>query len=121
MSVGNVCGSEFETIYITIETACFYVYMLATVAYIAYRMLSSAWFGNPRDASDSNKLITDFIEYSENNLTWFAFNFVLCLLPPICLYVVSPGFTKMYTQHADQTNGFDLIYFVYATWALHIV
>lgn len=32
-----------------------------------------------------NKTINDFIDYAQQNLTWFAFNTVLILMPVVCI------------------------------------
>ena len=37
-----------------------------------------------------NKMITDFIVYAQKNLVWFAFNFVLVLMPLVCIFVLDP-------------------------------
>jgi hypothetical protein len=67
---------------------CFYSYVLATIVYIMYRMLKGVCAKADRD-SDMSKAMHDFIEYAAINLTWFAFNFVLCVLPPLCMLVQS--------------------------------
>ena len=36
-----------------------------------------------------NKTINDFIEYASVNLTWFALNTVLILMPFICIFVLN--------------------------------
>ncbi len=36
------------------------------------------------------KAIQDFILYSVNNLTWFALNFVLFMMPVVCVYWLNP-------------------------------
>ena len=37
-----------------------------------------------------SKTITDFIDYSYSNLVWFSFNFVLVVMPLICIAVLNP-------------------------------
>jgi len=37
------------------------------------------------------KTITDFVEYSYCNIVWFAFNFVLVMMPLICIFVLNPN------------------------------
>ena len=73
-----------RTLWLLIETNCFYLYMIATAVYIGWRMLREAC-APANVISDMNKALKDFIDYASINLTWFAFNFVICLLPLICI------------------------------------
>ena len=36
-----------------------------------------------------NKTINDFIDYAHQNLTWFAFNTVLIMMPVVCILVLN--------------------------------
>ena len=40
----------------------------------------------PDPFSDRQKAIQDFICYASINLTWFALNFVLCIMPALCVF-----------------------------------
>ena len=70
-----------------IETATFYLYMFATVFYIAGMALIRT-FESANVVSDARKAVLDFISYAAINLTWFALNFVLCTMPPLCIFVL---------------------------------
>jgi len=76
-------------VWLIIETACFYLYMIATMIYIFFRQMQSACC-DAIQVSDMKKALSDFIYYSANNLTWFAFNFVLCTMPAICICIDNP-------------------------------
>ena len=73
----NLVGPRY--VWLLIEMGSFYCYLGATVVYIAYFQIRS--FIKNEENSDINKQITDFITYANINLTWFAFSFVLFLLP----------------------------------------
>ena len=53
-----------------------------------------------------NKTINDFIDYAHQNLTWFAFNTVLIMMPVLCILVLNkkaesldiPGAEMSYTS-----------------------
>jgi len=47
-----------------------------------------------------NKTISDFIDYAHSNMIWFAFNFVLVLMPVIVLALIEPG-----TDDLKTTDG----------------
>ena len=49
--------------------------------------LKGAFAKNYNKASDREKAYTDFIQYSELNLTWFAYNFVVCFMPLACMFL----------------------------------
>ena len=52
------------------------------------------------------KAITDFIIYAQDNITWFALNFVLVLMPIVCMFLLNtkaenldiPGAQMSYTS-----------------------
>lgn len=71
-----------------LETYCFYSYMFATCAYILWRMLVGTWCRKIDEQSDMGKALNDFIEYANINLTWFAFNVVLCMMPPALIFAL---------------------------------
>jgi len=66
------------------------------------------------EVSDMKKALTDFITYSSNNLTWFAFNFVLCTMPIVCIIIDNDS---LYTPCGTQS------YFpiLYTLWGMHVV
>ena len=76
-----------EALWIIIETISFYIYMGAAVWFILQFQLISAWFNAPQ--SDITKSCKDFISYASINLTWYAFNFVLILLPPTLMFLMN--------------------------------
>ena len=80
-----------EALWIIIETISFYIYMGAAVWFIVQFQLKSAWINSPQ--SDITKSVKDFITYASINLTWYSFNFVLILLPPILIFLMD-------TEHA---------------------
>ena len=82
---GIIRGSQ--TIWLVIETATFYLYMLATVVYIGGMTIYRS-FESSSGVSDRKKAMLDFISYASVNLTWFALNFVLCTMPPLCIFVL---------------------------------
>ena len=53
-----------------------------------------------------SKAITDFIIYAQDNITWFALNFVLVLMPLVCICILNtkaenldlPGAQMSYTS-----------------------
>jgi hypothetical protein len=53
--------------------------------------------------SDMNKTINDFIEYASINLTWFAFNTVLILMPVICILVLNKKAENLDIQGAEMS------------------
>ena len=99
--------------WLCIETACFYLYVLAAVFYIGWRM--AIGISDANEQSDMEKALNDFIEYSNLNLTWFAFNFVLICLPPIVLFILDDD--SLQIQGA--TGNYAPI--VYILWAMHCV
>ena len=78
-------------LWLYIEIFCFYLYMLSTVFYIAfYQLVEGVCLKKKSDESDMVKAIQDFLKYSSDNLTWFAFNFVLVMMPVLCMYMLNP-------------------------------
>ena len=59
-----------------------------------------------REQSDLAKSITDFIIYAQDNITWFALNFVLVVMPLVCIFLLNdkaenldiPGAQMSYTS-----------------------
>ena len=84
--LANITGSMEAWLFI--ETFCFYLYMFATVVFIAGNMIVSEFCSHAGTVADMSRAMIDFISYSSINLTWFAFNFVLCTLPPICIFLI---------------------------------
>jgi len=79
------------SVWLYIEIYCFYLYMASTVFYIAYHQLvEGVCFRKESDESDMTKTITDFLVYAKDNLTWFAFNFVMVTMPLVCLLMLNP-------------------------------
>ena len=99
--------------WLCIETACFYLYVLAAVFYIGWRM--TVGISDADEKSDMEKALNDFIEYSSLNLTWFAFNFVLICLPPICIFVLQDEDTEV----PGATGNYAPL--VYILWMVHCI
>jgi len=101
------------TVWLCIETACFYLYMLAAMLYIFVIQMKSACC-DATEISDMKKALTDFISYSAYNIAWFAFNFVLCTMPAVCIIIESPEMEE---------QGKDASYFpiLYTLWGMHVI
>jgi hypothetical protein len=116
---GNRCTMEpltgHRTTWLVIETACFYLYMIATMAYIVSRTMYSVIAEPPLEKSDMYKTLTDFISYANINLTWFALNFVICMMPPLCIY----GIGQYGLQREEATGSYLPI--MYVLWVTHCV
>lgn len=67
------------------------------------------------EKSDMYKALTDFISYANINLTWFALNFVICIMPCLCIYGL--GQFGPIREHA--TGSYTPI--MYVLWATHCV
>jgi len=52
-------------------------------------------FRKESDESDMAKTITDFLVYAKDNLTWFAFNFVMVTMPLVCIFMLNPAAENM--------------------------
>ena len=102
-----------RTIWLILETACFYLYMIAAMIYIFVRQMESACC-DALQVSDMKKVLTDFITYSSNNLTWFAFNFVLVTMPPVCILLDDQDL-----WFAGKTSSYFKI--IYTLWGMHIL
>ena len=103
-----------KTLWLLIETFCFYAYMIATTAYIAWMMLRGVC-EKATPKSDMTKALNDFIGYASLNLTWFAFNFVLCFMPPVCIWMIQgPGL-----EFPNKTESY--LPLMYTLWAMHCI
>jgi len=60
------------------------------------------------------KALTDYITYSSYNLTWFALNFVCCLMPPLCIFALEGS---NYFEDRSQT----FLPIIYVLWAMHVL
>ena len=104
-----------RTIWLLIETSCFFMYVLSASIYIAGRMIISSCFEKANEPSDMNKAVTDFIVYANINLTWFAFNFVMTTLPPLCLYAYNfDGLGNL-----SMLESYEGI--MYVLWIMHLI
>ena len=99
--------------WLCIETACFYLYVLAAVFYIGWRM--TVGISDADEKSDMEKALNDFIEYSNLNLTWFAFNFVLICMPPIVIF----GLQDELLEIKGATGNYAPL--VWILWVVHII
>mmetsp|Transcript_6940 Transcript_6940/g.9635 ORF Transcript_6940/g.9635 Transcript_6940/m.9635 type:complete len:301 (+) Transcript_6940:496-1398(+) len=100
--------------WLMIETCCFYLYMLAAIVFILVRQLQSAWC-DALETADMKKALTDYVQYSMLNLTWFAINFVTCAMPPVCIWLNS--------DEALDRAGYDQSFqpVIYTLWAMHLI
>lgn len=102
-----------RTTWLVIETICFYIYVLATVFYIIWRQCAGLFDSDVLGKTDMNKALQDFISYAAINLTWFAINFVLVVIPPILIFLLNsadltlPGATGSYLP------------IMYTLWGMH--
>ena len=60
--------------------------MAAAIIFIGRHQCKN--WAHPKEDTDLKKQLTDFIIYQERSLTWFAFNLVCCVLPPIVVILV---------------------------------
>ena len=67
--------------WLLIEFYSFYAYMASAIIFITRHQIKG-WIW-PVLYTDIKKQLTDFIIYEDRSLTWFAFNLVCCLMPPI--------------------------------------
>ena len=91
------------------------MYVLSASFYIAGRMFISTCFEKANEPSDMNKAVTDFIVYAKINLTWFAFNFVMVTLPPICIFTYNTDHLIIHDRNESYIG------IVYALWIMHII
>ena len=103
-------------IWLVIETATFYLYMTATVVYIGGMTLIRT-FESSSGVSDAKKAMLDFIKYAAVNLTWFALNFVLCTMPPVCIYVLQQNTGGLTLEDKDGS----FLPNMYLIWAIHVL
>lgn len=104
-----------------IEIYCFYVYMFSTCIYICFHQLvEGICLKKSSHQSDMNKTISDFLDYAQTNLVWFALNTVLIFMPLICMLILNPksenfdikGADMSYTYLLATVCGSNLIQFV---------
>ena len=112
--MGPIRGSQM--IWLVIETATFYLYMSATVAYIGGMTIIRA-FEASNGVSDARKAMLDFITYASVNLTWFALNFVLCTMPPVCIFVLQQSTNGLILEGKDGS----FLPNMYLIWAIHVL
>ena len=113
-TIGQIKGSQ--TIWLVIETATFYLYMFATVIYIAGMALIRT-FESSSAVSDARKAVLDFISYAAINLTWFALNFVLCTMPPLCIFVLQRNTGGLTLEGKDGS----FLPNMFLIWAIHVL
>ena len=88
-------------IWLYIEMYCFYFYLLSSVFYIMYhQFVNGICCKRDSDKSDMNKAFTDFVIYAHANLVWFAFNFVLVVMPLAAIFLL-----QNYSEHLDRKNA----------------
>ena len=88
-------------IWLYIEMYCFYFYLLSSVVFIMYhQFIGGVCCKRTSEKSDMNKAFTDFVIYAHSNLVWFAFNFVLVVMPFAAIF-----FLQSYSEHLDRANA----------------
>lgn len=96
-------------IWLIIETVAYYSYLAGSMAYIVYNQcLKVAGYQDASEKSDFNKVVTDFIKYANINITYFAFNMVLVILPLACIFFIQPVFT--YTIPGNEKSYAWIVY-----------
>jgi len=75
--------------------------MFAAVWFIVQFQIRSAWVNSPQ--SDITKSVKDFITYASINLTWYAFNFVLILLPACLIVLVDTDYDAIKLNDRDES------------------
>jgi hypothetical protein len=79
-----------------IEMYCFYMYLIAAVFYIGFhQIVEGVCCMKTKKQSDMQKAITDFVEYSYRNLIWFSLNFVLVMMPLVCMFIINAKATNL--------------------------
>ena len=104
-----------KTTWLVMEMACFYLYMLATVFYIIWRTLRSTCCETGEEKSDMYKALTDFINYSAINLTWFAINFVMVTMPLVSIVLLQGD----YMVNPEASGSYESL--VWILWGMHVV
>ena len=61
-----------------------------------------------------SKALHDFISYAAINLTWFAFNFVLCVVPPLCIWFQNPD---LHFNSTTNSQSYEII--MYIIWGMN--
>lgn len=102
-----------ETMWLCIEAACFYLYVVAAMAFLFARQMRGV-FESACTTEDMYKAVTDYIIYSSYNLTWFALNFVTCCMPPLCIFGLEG---HKYLEGQRKT----FLPIMYTLWAMHIL
>ena len=87
-------------IWLSFETITFYTYMGATCIYITFNMFYNSFIVDARSQSDISKVLEDFISYANINLTWFAFNMCLLVLPVFCVLRIQSEYEYL-DNHED--------------------
>jgi len=111
----NLVGPRY--VWLLIEMGSFYCYLGATAVYIAYFQIRS--FIKNEENSDINKQITDFITYANINLTWFAFSFVLLLLPLMLIGIDHEDHS--YQINDNIAGGKSYCKLMYAIFFMHLI
>ena len=103
--------------WILMEAIVFYSYMGSKCIYILFYTCRSSITQREDTDSDINKQTQDFLTYEKLNLTWFAFNFVLIVLPPFLMFTVD------HELDGNNLNGKDesFEFIMYIIWIMHIV
>ena len=101
--------------WLLIETSAFYLYVFATIFYMAWHMIRGVC-ETPDDHSDRSKAIQDFIVYTSMNLTWFSLNFVLCTMPAVCIFWLNKNETLVRKRYDGSYAPI-----MYIIWITHMI
>ena len=107
-----------QTVWLAIEVSCFYMYLYATVVYL-FGMMMKSTCQKTKHVSDFKKAVLDVISYANINLTWFSLNFVLCAMPPFCIFNLEYQVQTHPNMLAGNTGSY--IKIMYLLWATHVI
>ena len=74
-----------------------------------------------KEESDIKKLITDFIRYSEVNLTWFNMNFILTFTPLIIVFYIAPIYEHEMIDEDAVYKGLAYKWIIGLQWLCHVI
>ena len=110
----RLAGPEY--FWVMMEALCFYSYMASCVAYIGYMQCRSACIKARH--SDLFKQTEDYLTYDHMNLVWFAFNFVLIILPPCLIFGVPNDDPDYQLNHREGKASYKIV--MYVIWFMHL-
>lgn len=102
------------SMWLLIEVVSFYLYMIEVFLYVSSHQLQQEIDG--ATIQDIRKEVTDFIEYSEDQLNWFTFDFQLLTIPLVlvyCVYTTDQRANRRYTLNSYYGSSMVLL------WLMH--